>query len=133
MKRKDIRDQEGQAMTEFAIVLPIFVLLLFGIIQFGITFNNYITLTDAARAGARKAAVLRSSTSTNYAADCKAAVLAAATNLNQTILAPNVQCLSSWNAGADVEVDAKYPYSIKLFGIPLKTGNLTTAMKERVE
>jgi len=46
-------------MTEFALVLPILALLLFGVIQFGIVFNNYITLTDATRAGARKAAVSR--------------------------------------------------------------------------
>ena len=46
-------------MTEFAIVLPVLVLLVFGVIQFGIAFNNYLALTDAARAGARKAAVSR--------------------------------------------------------------------------
>ena len=46
-------------MTEFALVLPILALLLFGVIQFGIVFNNYITLTDAVRAGARKGAVGR--------------------------------------------------------------------------
>ncbi|MGZ8701377.1 MAG: TadE/TadG family type IV pilus assembly protein, partial [Gaiellaceae bacterium] len=37
-------------MTEFAFVLPILLVLLFGIIQFGIIFNNYVALTDAARA-----------------------------------------------------------------------------------
>ncbi len=46
-------------MTEFALVLPILVILLFGVIQFGIVFNNYITVTDAVRAGARKGAVGR--------------------------------------------------------------------------
>ena len=46
-------------MTEFAIVLPMLAMLLFGIIQFGILYNNYVTVTDAARAGARKAAVSR--------------------------------------------------------------------------
>ena len=45
-------------MTEFAIVLPMLAMLLFGIIQFGILYNNYVTVTDAAR-GARKAAVSR--------------------------------------------------------------------------
>ena len=52
-KRNRIREDRGQAMTEFAIVLPILVVLLFGIVQFGILFNNYVTLTDAVRAGAR--------------------------------------------------------------------------------
>ncbi len=39
--------------------LPILLLLVFGIIQFGILFNHYLTLTDAVRAGARQAAVSR--------------------------------------------------------------------------
>ena len=46
-------------MVEFVIVAPILLLLVFGIIQFGILFNNYVTLTDAVRAGARQAAVSR--------------------------------------------------------------------------
>ena len=54
-----IQNERGQTTTEFAIVLPILCLLLFGVIQFGILFNNYVTLTDAVRAGARKAAVSR--------------------------------------------------------------------------
>ncbi len=46
-------------MVEFAMVLPILLVLVFGIIQFGIVFNHYLTLTDAVRAGARQAAVSR--------------------------------------------------------------------------
>jgi Flp pilus assembly protein TadG len=130
-KRYNITSERGQTMTEFAIVLPILVVLLFGIIQFGIAFNNYVTLTDAARAGARKAAVSRESG--DPAGDCKAAVLAAADNLDQSVLAPNVQCVSSWAAGSDVEVDASYPYNITLFGLPVFSGDLKTVMKERVE
>ena len=46
-------------MTEFALVLPILLFLLLAIVQFGVVFNNYVTLTDAVRAGARKGAVAR--------------------------------------------------------------------------
>ena len=48
-------------MAELAIVLPVLLVLLLGIVQFGVAFNNYISLTDAVRAGARKAAVSRNS------------------------------------------------------------------------
>ena len=58
--RRITRDETGQTMAEFAIVLPVLCVLLFGIIQLGIVFNNYVTLTDAVRAGARTAAVSRS-------------------------------------------------------------------------
>jgi Flp pilus assembly protein TadG len=118
-------------MVEFAMVLPLFVVLLFGIIQFGIAFNNYVTLTDAARAGARKAAVSRNSG--DPSGDCKQAVLAAADNLDKSVLDPRVTCNSSWGAGTDVEVTASYPYNITLFGLPVFSGDLKTVMKERVE
>ena len=46
-------------MVEFALVVPILLLVVFAIIQFGMLYNNYITLTDATRVGARKGAVSR--------------------------------------------------------------------------
>src|SRR2546429_10008249 len=59
--KKQIRNERGQTMTEFAFVLPILLVLLFGIIQFGVIFNNYVTLTDAARTPSPKGAVSRKS------------------------------------------------------------------------
>ena len=67
---KRLHDERGQTMVEFAIVLPVLCLLLFGAIQFGILFNNYVTLTDAVRAGARKAAVSRQITGTTPQQAC---------------------------------------------------------------
>ncbi len=50
---------EGSSAVEFALVLPVLVLLVFGIIEFGRAFNAYVTVTHAAREGARMAAVGR--------------------------------------------------------------------------
>ncbi len=46
-------------MVEFAVVLPILVMLFLAIWQCGAAFHKYIVFTDAARVGARKAAVSR--------------------------------------------------------------------------
>src|SRR5919198_5014187 len=43
----------GQGLIEFALVVPLFLLLLFAIIDFGILFEHRITLDNAARSGAR--------------------------------------------------------------------------------
>ena len=43
----------GQSLVEFALVMPILFFLLLGIIQFGFIFNTYVTMTNAAREGAR--------------------------------------------------------------------------------
>jgi len=47
----------GQTLVEFALVFPIIVILLFGIIDFGLMLNHRITLEHAVREGARYAAV----------------------------------------------------------------------------
>ena len=58
LQRLDIKKNEkGASAVEFALILPILVLLIFGIVEFGLAFNNYITITHAAREGARLAAV----------------------------------------------------------------------------
>jgi Flp pilus assembly pilin Flp len=51
------RDQEGAAAVEFALLLPLLVLLLFGMIEFGLAFNSRIQATNAAREAARRAVV----------------------------------------------------------------------------
>lgn len=55
--RREHRSCRGQSMVETALVLPIIILLLVGIIDFGLLFNNYIVLSNATREAARKAAV----------------------------------------------------------------------------
>lgn len=128
---RKMKNERGQTMTEFALVLPILIVLLLGIVQFGIAFNNYVTLTDAVRAGARLAAVSRSSS--DPVGDCRARVLAAADNLKRSELEPTITCTSTWTPGSDVTVHADYPYSISLLDWNVYSGRLNSTTKERVE
>ncbi len=50
--------EKGQALAEFALLIPIFLILLFAIVDFGMGFHSWITVTNAAREGARLGAVL---------------------------------------------------------------------------
>jgi Flp pilus assembly protein TadG len=123
--------ETGQAIVEFAVVVPALFILITAIVQFGSTYQHYETITDAARAGARKAAVSR--TSASPVADAKAAAVASSGGL---ITASNVTVTPAppWNPGTtQVTVTVTYPYSISLTGIPVKSGNLTSATTERVE
>ena len=56
-RHRIIKSEKGASAVEFALILPILIILVFGIVQFGIAYNNYIALTHAAREGARLAAV----------------------------------------------------------------------------
>ena len=51
------RRDEGQALVEFALLTPFLLVFLVGILEFGRAWNAHIVVTQAAREGARKAAV----------------------------------------------------------------------------
>lgn len=55
--RRLLQNNRGQAMVEFALVLPVLLLILGAIIEYGRVFNETLTVTAAAREGARAAAV----------------------------------------------------------------------------
>lgn len=54
------RTQTGAAMVEFAIVLPLFLVLTFGIIEYSLMFYDKALITNASREAARSAIALRS-------------------------------------------------------------------------
>lgn len=54
---KFIKNEKGQTLVEFGLVLPVLLILVMGIIQFGFIFSAKIALTNAVREGARVAAV----------------------------------------------------------------------------
>jgi len=133
LRTLSLRNEDGQAAAEFALVLPLLAALLLGIAQFGIVFNNYITLTDATRAGARKAAVSR------FIGDGGASAITAVRNasskLDQATLNVDVTA-DNWTVpGGDVTVTASYPYSVNIpiLGWTIAAGSLTSTTKERLE
>lgn len=135
--RRIRKAQEGQAMVEFALVIPLLLLLIFGIIQFGILFNNYLTLTDAVRAGARQASVSR--TLPTPVATTTARVQGSAAGLDKNKLEILVTAFNpadgsaTWAQGGDVTVEAKYPYHINLFGFVVMSGKIQSKTTERLE
>jgi Flp pilus assembly protein TadG len=118
-------------MTEFALVAPVLLVIVFGAIQMGILFNNYVTLTDAVRTGARKAAVARHLP--DPAASAEAQLRASADNLEQSELEVTVSAPGGWQVGTDVVVEATYPYSVNLLGLVVRSGELRSRTTERVE
>ncbi len=76
--------QKGQSIVETALILPIIILILTGIIDFGLMFNNYLVITNASREAARNAAV--------GATDAEIAVMVAnmTTSLNSSKLSTTI-------------------------------------------
>ena len=52
-----IKNNRGQSIVELAILLPVLVMIMLGILQLGLVFNAYTMISNGAREGARTAAV----------------------------------------------------------------------------
>jgi Flp pilus assembly protein TadG len=127
------KNDSGQAVVEFAVILPVLLMILFAILQFGIVFNNYIQVTAAAREGARKAAVSRSLGTAAAETAATTSAKAAAPGLKQSSITVTYPNSPTFAQGSDVTVQVTYPYSISILGIIVKSGNLTSSTTMRVE
>lgn len=74
----------GQAIVELALILPIFLLLVLGSMEFGLVFHQYQIVTSASREGARAA------TLGGTDAEVRAAVNAAASTINSGALTTTI-------------------------------------------
>jgi Flp pilus assembly protein TadG len=96
------RRDDGAAAVEMALVLPLLLFVLFGLVDFGRLLNAQITLTEAAREGARAAALGQ---------DADTRVKAAATNLSGVTTGPVTQCPTDGSTSANAVVTASAPFS----------------------
>ena len=78
-------DDSGQSLVEFALTLPVLMLVLTGICTFAVAMNNYQILTDATSVGARQIAISRNQTLDPCAVG-SAAVIQAASSLKSSSL-----------------------------------------------
>jgi Flp pilus assembly protein TadG len=129
--------QDGQAVVEFVVILPVLLLVLMAIYQFGQVFVNYMDVTSAGREGARKAAVSRQAgTCTSVDNLAITAAKAAASDLTQSSLNVTVTRTCTNNAyaqGSDVTATATYPYAISILGMVVSSGTLSSSTTMRVE
>jgi Flp pilus assembly protein TadG len=135
------RNESGQALIETAVTLPLLLIVVFGIARFGITYNNYIMLTDAVRAGARQLSMSRGTT--NACTKARDRVYASAAPLDEANLTVNMvvgggsygfpgsACPSNIGTtmvgGADVTVSATYPCNLTILGVNYNSSCLLTS------
>jgi Flp pilus assembly protein TadG len=134
----DRRRRRGQALVEFALVLPLFLLILAAIVDFGMGLSSTITLGNAAREGARLGTVNPSPSA------IEARVRSVAAGLDLTELTVTSSCLTksggsyttcpgTWQPGDSMVVNASYRYHVIW---PLAFGTvipLSSSVEMRVE
>jgi len=130
---RGVKNEDGASAVEFAIVMMLFVTLLFGIVEFGLIIKDYLTLSQAAREGVRSAS-LGSPTSVVTSRVQNDAPTLTTTSLTITLYKRTVGTTpGAWTAlgnttdgksnnaasGDEVRVSVTYPHQ-------LITGNLLT-------
>lgn len=134
-------DEHGQSMVEFALILPVLLLLATGIFIFGAAMNNYLQLTNAVSMGARTLAInagmtldpcaLASTAVTNAAPGLNSSNLTFSYNLDGTTYTGNSCSSATLTTGAagnlasgtNVSLTATYPLNLSIYGIVFNSNN----------
>jgi hypothetical protein len=124
--RRDVDRNNGQALAELAIAIPVLLLLLFGIIEFGNAWRTYQVVTNAAREGARRAVMANAGVVDSTEAGVRAVIdtVLTAGGLDAASAAVAYGCdgtagaLCTGMRGAPEEVRIDYPHQF-LFIAPI--------------
>ena len=136
-RRRRAREERGQSAVEFALVLPVLALVVFGCLKLGMAFFTYEQVASAANAGARAAAV-------NHGADPTSAARAAARSLAPTASLTDSQIAvtyvstasppgAAWSYPGTVTVTVTYPLTFSFLGQLPQVFNLRATSTTRLE
>lgn len=129
--------EEGGALVEMALVLPILAMLVLGLMSVAGMFMNYLDLTEATGSAAQHLAEIRT-TSTDPCQDTYTALTAAA----PTLTAANISLTFNFNGtstsgdtcsgyqkylvqGEPAAVTASYPCNLSFYGVNYDPGGCT--------
>ncbi len=97
------RSERGAAAVEFALILPVLILLVLGLMEYGRVYNVQVSLSNAAREGARTMAIQ------NDAGKARTAARAAAPSVSPALTSANVSVSPAvCAAGSTVTVTVNY-------------------------
>ncbi|MBT2727433.1 pilus assembly protein [Bacillus sp. ISL-75] len=122
-----MKSQKGQSLVELALVLPVLILLLFGIIDFSRIFHAYLTIDHAGREAARSASIGSDD------ATVKNTAASDATSIGLTT--EKVSISGTRTSGTDVTITITYPITFltPIIGQIIGTLTLTDTTTMRVE
>lgn len=98
-----MKSESGQSLVEFALIVPLLILLLFGIIDFGRIFHAYLTIDHAGRESARAASIGKDDTQVTNTAVTDAVGIGL--TADRVVVSPTGTRVS----GNDVSITITYP------------------------
>ena len=116
MRPKRSQSESGAAAVEFALILPVLVLMIVGMIEFSRLYNVQISLSNAAREGARVMAIY------NNSGQAKSAAVAAAPGLNPVLTTGEVAVsptTCAYGQTVTVTITHTVPFITDYFGVSI--------------
>ena len=139
-RRRQLHNQRGVAMVEFALVLPILLIVLFGIFDFGRAINYWIDATHLANETARYAAVGNKPTSCSGSlVSCMRAQADSGELVNgsSSVTQPLHVCVNAPSAttvGTPITATASFQYQwFSFLGLSVTTTTVSTSATMRLE
>ena len=156
------RREDGQALVEVALALPVLLILVTAILAFGPMYSTYSALVDASRVGVRELSIGRGlsdpcdpavlqtieSMAGNSGLPSKDVTVSFTANASSTNTTPdscgstpacpyvyNTSCNTNGNENQNDEatVAVAEPYTLRVFGMNVMTVNLSTSSSEPIE
>lgn len=117
----NINSNRGQSIVEFALTLPILVLIILVIVEFGLMFNAQLTLNNASREGAREAVFIKGPDQDieDVVIDYASSTLS---NINYSHISVTPASMASRVRGEEIRVTIAYPYTFQFQFIGVLAG-----------
>lgn len=124
-----MKSEKGQSLVEFALVIPILVMLILGIVDFGRIYHVYLTLDHAGREAARAASIGKDDTT------IKSVAVNDATSIKLTSDKVAISPGGTRSPGSNVTITITYPvdFLTPVIGQIIGTFNLKNITVMRVE
>lgn len=138
------KSQRGAAALEFALVMPVLVVVLFGVVDFGLMINSQAVFANAARDAARAGSFFATKAEIQAVVTSEAAYLPTVSGINTAVScrkagSPGANCTSSYDtereSGGTVIVTITYTHNWltpALLGLP-NTSVITKQSEMRIE
>lgn len=122
-----MKREKGQSLVEFALILPLIVFLLLGVVDFSRIFHSYLTIDHAGREAARAASIGRDDSTIEGVAVSQGSSINLTTD--QVAVEPPVSPPDKRNSGTDVTITISYPVTFLTPLISNVVGPLTLKNK----
>lgn len=106
---KYLKNEKGQSLVEFALIIPLILLILMGILEFGVMLNTYLAINHSSKEGARLGALGGTDT------EILAGIISSSPTLDPAKITVHIDPIQSTRIrGSAITVKVVYNYNVML-------------------